>query len=278
MNAEEIFEVQNLSFVEPSFGDLSGIEYLSDLLALPARNDCARLLIDTEDEPLAFALSEDGVTWWASTCLYRQMTGDEIERFEQVGGDLYQTERHLWERAVRRSFAEEIGAVVDPAFEDVPPDRIVKLESLIHEVWGTTGSGPCIDCCCGSGIGSAIVSKMGMEPLAYDNDEALIARGLITGRLDPEGTLCIDGRTADVFLPPAERGLGIMLGEIHSFGIDLWEELVMVLFDLCEEALITVGTERESGLIREWGASVDRKIEVFENERDPIYDRWVCVG
>lgn len=278
MKAEEIFEVQNLTFVEPSFGDLSGIDYLSDLLALPAQNGYGRLLIDMDEDPLAVALSEDGSTWWASTCLYRQMTGIEIERFEQVGGDLYQTERHLWERAVRRSFAEEIGAVVDPAFEDVPPDRRGKLESLIHEVWGSAGSGPCIDCCCGSGIGSAIISKMGMEPLAYDNDEALIARGLIAGRLDPEGTLCIDGRTADVFLPPAERGLGIMLGEIHSFGTDPWEELVMVLFDLCEEALITVGTERESGLIREWGASVDRKIEVFENERDPIYDRWVCVG
>ncbi|GAA5261738.1 hypothetical protein [Methanocalculus sp.] len=278
MKAEEIFEVQNLTFVEPSFGDLSGIDYLSDLLVLPARSDCARLLIDMDDDPLAVALSEDGSAWWASTCLYRQMTGEEIGRFEEIGGDLYQTERHLWERAVRRSFAEEISAAVDPAFEDVPPDRTGKLESLIHEIWGSEGSGPCIDCCCGSGIGSAIVSKMGMEPLAYDNDEALIARGLIAGRLDPEGTLCIDGRSADVFLPPAERGLGIMLGEIHSFGTDLWEELVMVLFDLCEEALITVGTERESGLIREWGASVDRKIEVFENERDPIYDRWVCVG
>ncbi|HIJ07186.1 MAG: hypothetical protein XE11_1552 [Methanomicrobiales archaeon 53_19] len=278
MNAEEIFEVQNLTFVEPSFGDLSGIDYLSDLLALPAQNGYGRLLIDMDDDPLAVAFSADESAWWASTCLYRPMTGEEIERFEQVGGDLYQTERHLWERAVRRSFAEEISAAVDPAFEDVPPDRAEKLESLIHEVWGREGSGPCIDCCCGSGIGSSIISKMGMEPLAYDNDEALIARGLIAGRLDPEGTLCIDGRTADVFLPPAERGLGIMLGEIHSFGTDLWEELVMVLFDLCEEALITVGTNRESELIREWGASADRKIEVFENERDPVYDRWVCVG
>ncbi len=278
MNAEEIFEVQNLTFVEPSFGDLSGIEYLSDLLALPAQNGYGRFLLDMDDDPLAVAFSADGSAWWASTCLYRQMTGEEIERFEEIGGDLYQTERHLWERAVRRSFAKEISAAVDPAFEDVPPDRTGKLESLIYEIWGNAGSGHCIDCCCGSGIGSAIVSKMGMEPLAYDNDEALIARGLIAGRLDPEGTLCIDGRTADVFLPPAERGLGIMLGEIHSFGTEVWEELVMVLFDLCEEALITVGTERESELIREWGASVDRKIEVFENERDPIYDRWVCVG
>ncbi|MCQ1538521.1 hypothetical protein FTO68_05915 [Methanocalculus taiwanensis] len=278
MNVEEIFEVQHLSFVEPAFGDLSGVEFVTDLLAIPALEDCARLLIDTEDDPLALALSADKSAWWASTCLYRQMTGEEIDRFEEVGGDLYQIERSIWERAVRRSFAEEIRSAIHPAFEDIPPDRTGKLESLIHEVWGHSGSGDCIDCCCGSGIGSAIVSRMGMEPLAYDNDEALIARGLIAGRLVPEGTLCIDGRVADVFLPPADKGLGIMLGEIHSFEALVWEELVMVLFDLCDEALITVGTERESDLIKEWGASVDRKIEVFENERDPIYDRWVCVG
>ncbi len=69
-----------------------------------------------------------------------------------------------------------------------------------------------------------------------------------------------------------------MIGEIHAFDSEIWEELVMVLFDLCDEALITVGTERESELIREWGASMDRTIEVFENDRDLIYDRFVCVG
>lgn len=278
MNVSEIFEVPALSFVEPSFGCLSGTDHLFDLLALPVKRDHARLLVDTEDDPLALALSADGSSWWATTCLYRSLTGEEIDRFDEIGGDLYQIERSVWERAVRRSFADEIRLTVHPALEDVPPDRIGKLESLIHEVWGDSCSGQCIDCCCGSGIGSSIVSNMGMEPLAYDNDASLIVRGLINGRLDPEGTICIDGSNADVFLPSVGKGLGIMLGEIHTFGSDIWEELVMVLFDLCDEALITVGTEPESELISEWGATCGRKIEVFENERDPIYDRWVCVG
>ncbi len=278
MNAEMIFEVPKIGFVEPDFGSLAGPEYVPHLLGVPAREGSARLLIDTEDEPLALALSADGQTWWASTCLYRPLTGEEINCFEEVGGDLYQVERHTWERAVRQVFADGIRSMVHPAFEDVPPDRIEKLESLIHEVWGANGSGSCIDCCCGSGIGSSIVRGMGMELLAYDNDPALIARGLIAGRLDPGGTLCIDGRSADSFLPPVEKGLGIMIGEIHSFATDVWEELVMVLFDLCDNALITVGTKYEADLILAWGDSNERSIEVFENERDPIYDRWVCLG
>jgi len=278
MNVAEIFEVPKLSFVEPSFGYLGGTEALPDLFSLSAVEGSARLLIDTGDEPMALALSADGSTWWATACLYRELTADEVDCFDTVGGDLYQIERSIFERALRRSFSEEITEAVLPAFEDLPPDRIGKLESLIHEVFGSTGSGPCIDCCCGSGIGSALLRKMGMEPLAYDNDPALIARGLLAGRLDPEGTILIDGRSADLFLPQTKRGLGIMLGEIHSFDSGLWEELVSVLFDLCDEVLITVGTERESQLIVDWGDAFDRKIEVFENERDPIYDRWVCVG
>ncbi|WP_304839947.1 hypothetical protein [Methanocalculus sp.] len=107
---------------------------------------------------------------------------------------------------------------------------------------------------------------------------SISACGIINGGFNPEGTICIDCRNADIFLPSTGKGHGIMLGEIHSCESELWEELVMFLFDLCDEALITVGTESESALITEWAASCGRMIEVFENERDPIYDRWVCVG
>jgi hypothetical protein len=40
--------------------------------------------------------------------------------------------------------------------------------------------------------------------------------------------------------------------------------------------LITVGTEKESLLIQEWGKEMDRDVEITENPADPIYDLWVC--
>ena len=44
------------------------------------------------------------------------------------------------------------------------------------------------------------------------------------------------------------------------------------------ETLRTVATEEEAHWGREWAKGVDRDLEIWENDRDPIYDRWVCFG
>ena len=50
------------------------------------------------------------------------------------------------------------------------------------------------------------------------------------------------------------------------------------LAGLSAETLITVATEEEAHWVREWAKGVDRDLEIWENDRDPIYDRWVCFG
>jgi len=49
------------------------------------------------------------------------------------------------------------------------------------------------------------------------------------------------------------------------------------LISLTEWSLITVGTESESDQVARWGESRHRVVEVRENTRDPIYDRFVCI-
>jgi hypothetical protein len=46
---------------------------------------------------------------------------------------------------------------------------------------------------------------------------------------------------------------------------------------LTGKTLITVATGKESMLIRKWCENAGRTPEIFENENDPIYDRWVCL-
>jgi len=45
---------------------------------------------------------------------------------------------------------------------------------------------------------------------------------------------------------------------------------------LTELCLITVGKEEEAGWITVWAEQCGGSVEVSENTRDPIYDRWVC--
>jgi hypothetical protein len=138
--------------------------------------------------------------------------------------------------------------------------------------------GLCIDACAGSGIGSMIIREMGGRSIAYDNDPALLSLGLASGRLAPEETVCIDGTMASAYLPDAERGLGIMLGQMYVYTKELWQSIVEELTSISAETLITVATEEEAHWVCEWAKGVDRALEIWENDRDPIYDHWVCFG
>jgi hypothetical protein len=149
---------------------------------------------------------------------------------------------------------------------------------VILGAWGRGGGGPCLDFCCGSGVGSLILRSLGYAPLSCDNDPALLSRGFATQRLRPEETICIDATIASRYLGPVQKGIGIMMGDINPFTQDLWQQLASELFALTDETLITVGKQSEADLIRTWGEAMERTVEVQENLKDPTYDRWVCVA
>jgi hypothetical protein len=90
--------------------------------------------------------------------------------------------------------------------------------------------------------------------------------------------MCIDATRATDYTAPVPLGLGVMLGEINAFNQEMWEAIVHALVVLTQEALITVGTEKEVRLIEEWALERQQETEVFENAIDPIYDRWVCIA
>ncbi|NYT06255.1 MAG: hypothetical protein GKC04_07835, partial [Methanomicrobiales archaeon] len=107
---------------------------------------------------------------------------------------------------------------------------------------------------------------------------ALLSLGLARGRLLPEDTLWIDGTEASVFCPPADRAVGLMLGDIQPFTAGIWEAIVGELLALSEETLFSAATEPEIRMIGAWCSARGRNTRIFEHERDLIYDRWVCVA
>jgi len=117
-----------------------------------------------------------------------------------------------------------------------------------------------------------------VQALAYDNDSSLLALGLSRGRLVPEDTMYIDAREAFRYIAPVPLGVAFMAGEIYSYNADLWRSIIAELLALTDEALITVGTEAEATRVEGWCAGEGWDTRVFENPRDPIYDRWCCVA
>lgn len=274
MKVAQMLELDNLEFVERTFAELADPGSADPILY--RRPDDGKMLIDENEDLLAVAFKW-GEKWVAANYFCHPPDAEVIDLFEETDGDLYQEERETWARAVREYYSDEIVRTVKPAFEDIPPDRPEKCADLLREVWGGREGGRCLDCCCGSGIGSAALRSIGMQPLAFDHDRALLALGLAQGRLDPAETACIDATTASAYFEPAPYGAALMLGTIHSFDSHLWEAIVRDFLGLSGEALITVATREEAEMIAGWCRDEGRTPELLENERDAIYDRWVCL-
>ena len=273
MNISAILEVEAVRFIEPSFAHL--IDGRFNALLEEQGGDEGRLLLDEREEPLALAFhGPDG--WIAASFLRRHPSVALIDLFESVNGEIFQEDRAVFAAAVREYFSTALTAEFPPAIEDLNPTRRGILGALVGKIWGRSEGEICLDCCCGSGVGSQVLRGLGYSPLSCDNDASLISRGLFSGRLLPEETMCLDAAIASRYLEPVPRGIGIMMGEINSFSQDMWEAIVQDLFTLTDDALITVGTEPEALLVAEWGRETGRVVEVSENPADPIYDLWVC--
>jgi hypothetical protein len=270
MKAARILDLPHLRFLDPSFAALAdGISP-----AIPEGITASRLLVDERENPLAVAFRA-GEEWYATTFLYRRPDLDLLDRCDEGDLEIYQESRRAWAEAVREYFSLEMARDVTPAMEDLAPDRALKLEGLLRTVWDRPGGGDCLDCCCGSGVGSAVIRRMGMQPLAYDNDAALLSRGFASGRLIPGEVMWIDAARAGEYLEPVPRGIAVMAGEINTFTAGTWKEILGQLLQLTDDAVITVGTEAEVERIREW-ASPGSGAHVWENDRDSFYDRWGC--
>jgi hypothetical protein len=273
MKAAEILEVEEVRFIEPDFASLTDNRFNAILAS--TTSDEGRLLLDEEQEPVALAFSgADG--WIAGSFLCRNPSVALIELFENVNGEIFQEDRAIWAGAVREYFSNALVARVPPSMDDLNPTRHGILKNFITSIWPASNSETCIDCCCGSGVGSAVLRDLGFSPLSYDNDESLLSRGLTEQRLLPKETMWIDATIASRYIEPVPKGIAIMAGEFNTFNQDMWERIIGDLCSITHETLITVGTEKEAMLVKEWGMAMDRSVSVKENPADPLYDRWVC--
>ena len=264
----------NVRFIEPSFEALVDESFTGIVLSLPAEE--ALMVVDDEDWPLALAVRDDK-EWSAASFLLRPPVVEVVERFEELGGEVVRTTQDEFMPAMREHYSLRLLEQTPMAMEDLSPDRTAKVEDLIASVWKDHRGEECMDCGCGSGMGSLALRNQGLLPLAFDNDAGLIARGLRAGRLSPERTMCIDAALLSHYARPAPLGLALMAGTIVDHTALMWRSILAELFAMTEETLVTVETEEEAEAVKMWALGDGKKVELFENDRDPFYDRWVCL-
>lgn len=283
MKIEDIFDLgkDDFEFIEPTLMDQIEDGYTQMAVSMEA--DMGKLLVDENEEPISVAFHDEN-GWVVSSYLYRPFSIDIINLFESSSGEIYQENRDDFACALREYYCREIVEEFSDVTEDNRPGRYEMIKSLLTEVLtdkpgklsGNLKGSYALDFCCGSGVATSVLSDIGFKALSFDYDASLISSGIKNKRLNPEFTMCIDGAEASVFCPPAEVGIGLMLGDITNFNSEMWENIVFELFSLTQKSVISTATKREIELVAEWCRDFGREPEIIENDRDPIYDKWVC--
>jgi hypothetical protein len=274
MKILKIMELPEVEFNEPTFNVLPDEAFTSMLLGDVA--DQARLVVDDQDWPLAMAVHTNG-GWKATNFILRSPVIEAVERFEELDGEVVRTTQDEWIRATREYYSLDLQKTTAPALEDYSAERASRVRSLLKDTWEGLEGAVCLDCGCGSGMGAAMLREVGLTPLAFDNDPTLLSLGLTKGRLRPEETMWIDASLLGHYVRPTKLGLALMAGSINDFTSLIWRAILHELMDLTEETLVTVEAEKEAELVRMWALGAGKKAEIFENQRDTFYDRWVLL-
>lgn len=273
MRAAVLLDLDEIVFVEPSFERLPDDAYTYAMTLSDATE--GRMLINEREDPIALALKEGG-TWKVGSLTLRRPTEALFEKLEGIDIEIYQEDQAEWEAAVREYFSTQLAGTVPPAVEDYSRPRSSGLVNVVRSLWRGEKKGPCLDACCGSGMGSVVLRHLGMSPLSFDKDPSLLSLGLRTGRLLPEETMCFDATRVDRYLRRTGHGMILMAGEITPFNTQPWRQIVGQMLSLTEKLIITTGTEKEAALLMEWCSGGGRTARLIKNDSDPFYDRWIC--
>lgn len=271
MDLADLFDLEEVRLVEASFEDLANEALLAKLLSGSKET---RLLIDDDETPLAMAREDHG--WKAVSFLWKEPSDALIDMLPQLDLKAYSCTIESYREAVCDHFCRRMMEECQPALEDLQEDRVKKVSDLIWKEWHFKPGDLCYDCCCGSGAGSTALTKVGLRPFAFDVDRELLCRGIEAGRLQTWNTAAIDASKASKYLERAPYALMLMAGDINLVNAWSWQRILDEVLELADDVLVTVASEEEAELLRSWAEAKGRPVRIFENVRDPFYDRWVC--
>ncbi|MGC9515714.1 hypothetical protein [Methanocrinis sp.] len=174
-------------------------------------------------------------------------------------------------------FCESCPVASPPLFV---PERIEGLVRFLEPL--LPAGGELLEICCGSGMATQALKRLGYRPWTEDLDSCEVCMALKSGYIDSERAMVLDARLLDRFFPPLhfDAVVGFMVGLIDEVNWSLWKEILLRSSALARDMVIyTTYTERESQMVAEALRSDGWIGEVVANPDDlGIYDQWAFVG
>ena len=269
-------------------------ESWQDLLELPVTREILQEGLDTdaciEVKDLGFALhlSEPAELWLLLTDKYsaQKILSEHAEKWHSMIIKTVQANEAEFFSALTEYFTNSLAAELfcescslqgAPLYVDL---RIERLMQLLQPVLPKDES--ILEICCGGGMATQALLRLGQRPLSMDSDRCDLCQGLKSELLDPQRCFVLDARLLPRIFPARSfhTVLGFMVGLIDDFNWPLWRDIILNASSLAKKmVLFTVYTQKEAELIAKALGEAGWKGRIIDNrDSKGIYDQWAYLA
>jgi len=141
-----------------------------------------------------------------------------------------------------------------------------------------------LEICCGNGMSTLALYRLGLDPLAIEINKCTVCQGLEQGVLNPKKTLVMDATTLSRYFEPGSFNavIGFMLGLVYEFNKELWITIMKEAVKVASKdalLLFTVSSKPEIEILAAALAREGIKGEIVDNtDSEGTYDQWFFVG
>ncbi len=297
-------DLDNIYFVEESYASLKNntlsLQYLENIRKDPQalvsgikdenNNIIGLVLFNPETEE-----TEEFLAVFTNLVSSKPEPNESSRRFSSIAKDLkfnkiYNTTSTEFNNAIIEYYSIELvnRRLCENCHISKEPYEMVYIESRNARLKGLLDkyklNGNILEICCGNGMSTLPLHKMGYNPLATDYDKCQICQGLEHDVLDPKRTIVIDATRLSLYFAENEFDtiVGFMLGTIYPFNKAIWERMMIEAVRVMKPGgmiLLTVNKKEEMEILKVILEKNRISGELIDNtDEKGIYDQWVYVG
>ncbi|RXA20529.1 class I SAM-dependent methyltransferase [Methanosarcina sp. MSH10X1] len=168
-------------------------------------------------------------------------------------------------------------------FSESRIQRVAEIFGILQKK-GLSPEGRLLEVCCGNGMSTLALYRLGLDPLAIEINKCAVCQGLEQGVLNPQKTVIMDATALSRYFEQGsfDAVMGFMLGLVYEFNKELWTGIMREAVSVANEGalmLFTVSSRPEIEILAEALFRAGVKGEIVDNtDSDGTYDQWFFVG
>ncbi|WP_048171244.1 class I SAM-dependent methyltransferase [Methanosarcina sp. 2.H.A.1B.4] len=161
--------------------------------------------------------------------------------------------------------------------------RVTEIFDLLRKK-GYYPEGRLLEVCCGNGMSTLALYRLGLDPLAIEINKCTVCQGLEQQVLNPQRAVVMDATAISRYFEPGsfDAVMGFMLGLVYEFNKELWTGIMREAVSVAADGavlLFTVSSKPEIEILADTLLKAGVEGEIVDNtDSEGTYDQWLFVG